>query len=404
METMKYSYNNNQNNQNNQGNLVGKRASVIVLALSLVFMFYNNHNALYPAGHSAFYIVISILSWFGVFSQRRVRMNFYFKWLSILFIAVTISNLYTMLFVQLEIDRGYYLSYLLLITMMISLSQFKFDNNDIKIIENAFIISVIIISFLIVALRHTYYSASIADIRYNIQVPGHENIDPNFLAAYMTTGIIIMLNRVQLKENRMRVCYIFMLLISIIALIMTGSRGAILALAVGGLIMFWNQNRGSRKIIIIVIAIVLILIIYWLVNAYLPQYTVSRINVLRSIRETGQSRRLLDWEKGWEAVSKSPFFGYGTIQVKQILSFATGYAWDAHNTIICVWLQCGILGLISYVAMILHIVKRSVTDKNVYVLAIAISNIMTSFLLGAQLSLGLWISMFLCALHLEQEQ
>ena len=74
-----------------------------------------------------------------------------------------------------------------------------------------------------------------------------------------------------------------------------------------------------------------------------------------------------------EKIGKSPIFGYGTLEGGALFNVGT-YTWYAHEQYLDLWLQGGILALISFICMIVftHKKARNTMDRANYINFVAV--------------------------------
>lgn len=177
---------------------------------------------------------------------------------------------------------------------------------------------------------------------------------PNFLGSYLVILVPFFI------ANKHKLLQIILLTLVITAVILSGSRAAILAL-IGELIIFsiwWN-----KKIFAVLTGIIIILSI-----TLLPRFTFENEN-LRAV-ET----RLITWQAAIHQIAEKPFLGYGPetfresfkkFQPKEIFlheKFETELD-RAHNEILDTTAGIGLIGLFFYLIFYLKIIRTGFLNK-----------------------------------------
>lgn len=191
---------------------------------------------------------------------------------------------------------------------------------------------------------------------------------PNFLGSYLVILVPFFIAQFSAsKTNKHKLLQIILLTLVITAIILSGSRAAILAI-VGELLIFsiwWNKKIFTGLAgIIIILSITL-----------LPRFTFEDKN-LRAV-ET----RLITWQTAIHQIAEKPFLGYGPetfresfkkFQPKEIFlyeKFETELD-RAHNEILDTTAGIGLIGLFFYLIFYLNIIKTGLLNKkNILILS-----------------------------------
>lgn len=201
------------------------------------------------------------------------------------------------------------------------------------------------------------YPESQANVDWDVQ--GHRLVstilDPNFAGAFIAMGLLVQLALMSTGSRVPRWKPVLLL----VALLLTASRGSILAFIVGlGLILF---VRGRSKKLLSVLGLVAVGVAVALPK--LVAYAKS-FNKL-SLDDPSALARFLSWARGWTVFRDHPIIGVGfntwsAIQVR--------YGWDKQAAgavfgidggLLFVAVLTGAVGLTLYVAMILLAMARA---------------------------------------------
>lgn len=164
-----------------------------------------------------------------------------------------------------------------------------------------------------------------------------------------------------LKKKWLR---LVLLLIVFVSTVFSSKRGATIIMMIA-LIPTMNsvftgmKNKRLKRTLIVVIGVIIVFVLYAVANTYVSGRLLDRFN---SIEETGGSGRQLIWENTMENFRTSSFsgqlFGHGPRGVQQL-----GMATAAHNDFLEVLYDYGILGLIVYLSIHVHLIRRTIRLK-----------------------------------------
>lgn len=170
---------------------------------------------------------------------------------------------------------------------------------------------------------------------------GDRTTNPNFLSFTLLLPIVFCTGMMLRQNQKLKVLYASILSVMILAVIMTGSRGNMIGIAVIFIVFILFAKRKISVGIMIVIASTIIII-------FAQSYIVSRWSIAL---ETGGAGRLTIWYIGWKALSKYWLFGSGLnnfpIAYTEFVNFASEYKhlyMDAHNTYLAMTVEVGIIG------------------------------------------------------------
>jgi O-antigen ligase len=146
-------------------------------------------------------------------------------------------------------------------------------------------------------------------------------------------------------------------LISATMMLMTGSRGAFVALALGGVVAWYTCRRlvsSARAVPLLVALVVLGIPLLLLVNMKFGGILTDRVIEMLQDPVTRSGDRTSIWLQGISRMMNHP------------LTLLTGFGWDSysvmgffyatHNYYLLLWFELGIVGVLSYVAIIRAIV------------------------------------------------
>jgi O-antigen ligase len=156
--------------------------------------------------------------------------------------------------------------------------------------------------------------------------------------------------------------------VGLFAVVLTGTRGATLALVPAAIFVFWSLRRASPSLRLAALgtlaAAVLVLVVY------APRGPITRIETAATATELGSEDSALSgrwgiWVESSRAFLDRPILGAGldahraavSSGLNEVRTFTTSEK-KAHNTYISVAVETGIVGLLILTTMIVIVVKR----------------------------------------------
>ena len=331
-------------------------------------------------GITEYYYLPILLIFFGGIYLLNKKMTIGIEhYCSLAILLILLMNLFLY---NTDLNRGVHFSYILFIVMFIVTTLKKFNKGEIRFLMNCYILSAVIISLMIILFSQEF-NDWIGSSRYTIKSLGNVYIDPNFLAAFINIPVIISINRLLASKNRK---YVYLILIIIIAsaVLLTGSRAAVVALFLGSCLVI--SCYSNRLFIIILLLPILGLIIY----VFLPYDTINRMFI-----NSYFAVRLLNWRFALKAFMQKPFVGYGITETSSFLNTMFGYKRAAQNTFLAFLVQFGILGSIPFFIIIMKIVLVTFKKDMRVLSGITVSVFFTSLMIEANISITLWVVIIL---------
>lgn len=168
--------------------------------------------------------------------------------------------------------------------------------------------------------------------------------NPNFLGGFLAMSLpLVLISKSRLKP--------FVLVVSLVVTLLSGSRGAWLALLIVGAVWL-----GIKKKFRILAGVLFALGLLMLVAVEVQQPGLLSLVSRNSIWEN----RVLIWQEGLKAVIRRPILGYG--QENFELIFPSRYQMkvdNVHNLFLEILLSSGVVGLIVYLAIIAEAFKKA---------------------------------------------
>lgn len=157
-------------------------------------------------------------------------------------------------------------------------------------------------------------------------------------------------------EKSIKIVSIIVFLFSGLALLASGSRANIYGTGIAVLLflIITQRRRFSRRMSITLVILVFLLIIFNVFWGAFDLPTAARIVDLNGIKHSLQVRVELAYMPFWEALKTNIIFGLG-----KSISGTNGFPTEAHNHYIRILVEMGVLGLISFLYLLLKIIKMS---------------------------------------------
>lgn len=227
---------------------------------------------------------------------------------------------------------------------------------------------------------------------------------------YMQFGFLVMLPATvgavtAVCVLKKRICCIFIGVFTI-ELLLFGNKGAFLAAAILGLIMYimtTDKNKRSKKLVFLIIFGAIIVInldsVFYLITKFsgktgVYSYSLTTLNMILSRDNTeALSIRSSIWGNAWSTFLKAPILGHGTVYLEGSSNSVSGYA---HNIVLDIMVSYGILGLIIFLWIFMKSLRFIIWTTDMYfrytlILFFIISIIPLSFSLTFWKSSEFWV-------------
>ena len=292
------------------------------------------------------------------------------------------------------LESGYLLSYLFLMFMTFLFCSMALSEGDLKKIGGAYVILAAIISLLIIVFHKRFYADE--SNRITIQLGSNPLIDPNYLGACLVGPSFLSL-KAAMSEKKWRKLNWLLTALIVVGMFMTGSRGALVAWAVGVFIIacekfFKNFSRQKLGFLIIVGALGVVAALVVIPPAYL-----ERMFDINTWIDASNLRRFELWKNALDMIFKRPFFGYGLGNTVETIGNA------AHNSYLEFCAHFGLIGGITLIVLFFRLIFKK---GNVFMRALALSTAVWAIFISAEATMFFWLNMSLCILseRIEREK
>jgi len=215
-----------------------------------------------------------------------------------------------------------------------------------------------------------------------------------FLATYLIFIVYLCLILFFKEEKKnWKIFYILVLLVSLLGILLTETRGAILGLFFGfaaGAVVLLFKLEAKKKVWLGGILIIIIFFTAWLFINRDSDY-VRKIPILDrvahiSLEDATVKSRLITWQSSWQGFGDHPILGYGPENQKYAFSkyfdprVVDQWFDRAHNVIFDLLVAGGILGLVSYLSIfIVAVCWLYKISKNDFILATCLFSLLVAY-------------------------
>ena len=265
----------------------------------------------------------------------------------------------------------------ILIIFFFIFSMFRYNLRELKYIINSLIIAGTGFSILLFL-----FSFHLGLGHYTIRPFNgyYQYIDPNYLSSFMVIPCIILMKRA-IFTNRNISAYI-LFFVNIIAVLLTGSRAAMLSLLIALVIML-AVNKNLKVLFTLIIISILTAIIAVI---FLDSNIIERLFV-KSYLDRSNEYRIEFWLSHiLYTVEHSPIIGFGLTQI-------TDNIWinlSSHSTFIAFFSSFGLLGFSFIIALFVHIWICLFSKDSILFLSLFISFIFVNQMIPADISYSFW--------------
>ena len=313
-----------------------KKISFFAIIISSMFLFSFYANEKY-FNIGEYYILPMIVICLGgmklvlsAVNTKQLRVNKQ----SFFIIALLSLILFITFVVRLEYKKDTLISYIILISLIFIIQNIKLKKRDIDLILKSYMFSgVVIATILLIQFKMPYNGIR----RFTVFFNNSEFYDVNFLAAYLYLPFMLFLLKIIEWKNKKNIFDYINILVILLAILLTGSRGTVLALVIISIcILIDIKNLSIKNIMIIICSIIIISIL-------LPQELYERFFV-NTYNDGSNNKRILNWLYGLKTLEGNFFFGNGLNWTMDIIKNYFGENITVHNTFIGLIIQLGGIG------------------------------------------------------------
>ena len=303
----------------------------------------------------AAYFVITI-----IFSKKILHFNS----VHLLLCIYTLSTLIT-LFVSPDTASIYSVTgYFLNAALYLCLTVVRYNEEELSLLENAQVLLLLLLVMI------TFFSNGKMDERTTLMIFGQKS-DPNYFVGFFVFPICVTMKKIM--QSRLRILYGILLGLSIYCIFLTGSRGGLLAIMVtiAAFGLIYPENAGN-KVFIFLAGCLFLLLAWFIAVPFLPNGIISRMSI-ENVIETGGTGRWEIWRIMLREIKDTQnkfLLGRGFDSMTKIFQDGKWMVVFAHNQILQVLYNQGILGLIAFLALTMCCFLRCLRERKTVSIAI----------------------------------
>jgi len=260
-------------------------SNLIVLFLGIFFLFYKG------SINSEHYKILGILS----------IIYIYFT-LSYFISNQTLSNFFSYNF--LRYDGSFYFSYMLFFALAVPYFDYKkVSDLYFKFIFFTFSLFSLIAIYIYISknffmfFKHQGTGDTFTAFNYAHNASG---------SVYAVVSIFLIVFFLREQGMKLKILYAIMLVLCLVGLFLTKSRGSYVGFAIGTLLVLWFNFRSIKKFIISILTVIVVSIpLIFISDAF------KRITQIFDFKEANISWRFVLWERALYMFKQSPIFGIG---------------------------------------------------------------------------------------------
>lgn len=272
----------------------------------------------------------------------------------------------------------------------------SYSNQEIRLIKKIILISgLIVISVTIFGLDLG------AGKRFNLNIGRY--MDPN----YFSTGFIlitaVLTDNILKKQNVKTSSVILVLLLFII--LMTGSRGGLLAnLSVIIVAFIFDKENKFKNLFLALLLLFAFIILYNYFQQLIPDWVLRRFTITEILQEGGSGRTRI-WINNLSFIKDQSIFrilfgtGFSTFSAVSLQTMGTPNA--AHSIYIQAIVEGGLVGLIILFGSIFSVSKYLLMTKNRLMFSAVIGAVVGGALLDIHISRFYWMILFLSIISVK---
>lgn len=288
-----------------------------------------------------------------IFSEKKLQFNS----VHLLLCIYTLSTLITLFMSPDTVSRYSVIGYFLNAALYLCLTVVRYNEEELSLMEN-----VQVLLLLILVMITLFSNAEMAD-RTTLMIFGQKS-DPNYFVGFFVFPICVTLKKV--IKSRFRILYGILLCLSLYCIFQTGSRGGLLSIMVTiaafGLIY---PEKAGNKVLILLAGCLFLLFAWFIAEPFLPDNIISRMTI-ENVVETGGTGRWEIWHTMLREIrySQNKFLlGRGFDTMNKIFMDGKWTSAVAHNQILQVLYNQGILGLIAFLTLTMGCFLRCLRER-----------------------------------------
>ena len=298
-----------------------------------------------------------------------ISLFFYKKELQINIVHIvlgiyTVTTILTMFINPTSDSFEYVKGYFLNTALFICLSVVEYNERELKILEYVQVLLLIIITVI------TLCNGGSIHNRTTLEIFGQES-DPNYYVGFFIFPLTVTMKKIY--NSKYRIFYIIAALLAIYAVFLSGSRGGLLAILVT-IIAFAiiYPKKTMNKFMILICMLLSVLLLWYVIKPFLSDTVIDRMSI-EAVVETGGTHRTEIWVSMLDKIKNSSWefiFGRGVGALHPMMVAGKVQLVVAHNHLIQVLHDQGIVGVIAFVLLVVCCILRCIKKRQCVAIAL----------------------------------
>ena len=320
--------------------------------------------AVNSAGNSILKLATVPIGLFFVITILCSKKVLQFNVIHLLLCIFTCSTAVTLFVDSSDVSIDYVIGYFLNAVLYICLSVVKYNDRERKLMEDIQVV------LLVILVGITLISNSTVFDRTTFEIFG-QTCDPNYFVGFFVFPLVITMKKI--VQSKYRIAYILLSILCIYCVFLSGSRGGLLAIVMTVMAFsFLYPPKMKNKMIVLVAGCSFMFFVWFLVLPFLPENIVARMSI-KQIVETGGTGRWYIWESMLNEIINAPdklLLGRGINAMHMIFLRGKWGTAVAHNQIIQVLYNQGVVGLATFTALTAGCFLRCIRKRKMVSIAI----------------------------------
>lgn len=256
------------------------------------------------------------------------------------------------------------LGYFLNAAIYLCLSVVQYNKRELKLMED---VQVLLLAILI---GITLFSNGSEDNRTTLEIFGQTS-DPNYFVGFFIFPLSVTMKK--FMESKYRIIYLVLVLLAMYCIFMSGSRGGLIAVIVTmAAFSLIYPSKLKHKLLVFIAGGSFLLFAWFVIAPILPDNILSRMSVTNVI-ETGGTGRWYIWKSMLNEIVHSTdklLFGHGVNTLHMMFLGGTYGGRVAHNHVIQMLYNQGLVGLIAFLMLVCASFLRCVNKRKTAAIAI----------------------------------
>ena len=329
----------------------------------------------------------------------EIKINFNDPLIVIPFLLIAISWSSMLWTANLDVTISRNVAYTLLPLFFVIINMYNFNKNEVNLIKISVVLSLMMLVCYVLLNYKEFMILSYSRFTLN------EENDPNNLAAHIIMPLFFTIINLTNDNRIVKIFSFIMVIFSMLALLLTGSRGAMLSVIIGLMYLFF-LNIKKINIKYLVILFFCGIIIFYFINKYLPQDSIQRLFTIDSyISDTeGYTSRSGIWKNIFNFILPvMPIIGYGSGVAAYVLAGVYGYLKGVHNTYLNMIIEYGFIALPIFIFFIYNLYRKLKLNNKQKYISILISMLIIIFFLDSYAKKFFWNTLMILAIVAKEE-